>query len=72
MSDTTATELGSYCVRRGKNGKAGIFLRAYNVRLATFETGSEQLQELLENMLDLEARPRHYGAAGFTKKKKKL
>ena len=43
-----ATELGQYEVRKGKNGERGIFLRKYNIRLATFHENSEELADLLD------------------------
>ena len=49
--------LGDYCVRFSgnrprKDGKWGIYLRAYNVRLATFSDNSDHLREALAKMFD--------------------
>ena len=49
--------LGDYCVRFSgnkprKDGKWGIYLRAYNVRLATFSDNSDHLQKALTKMFD--------------------
>jgi hypothetical protein len=45
-------DLGSFVVRTGKDGKRGIYLRAYNVRMATFNDGAEQLADHLEFLCD--------------------
>ena len=49
--------LGDYCVRFSgnkprKDGKWGIYLRAYNVRLATFADNSDHLRDALARMFD--------------------
>ena len=49
--------LGDYCVRFSKNksredGEWGIYLRKYNVRLATFVDNSDHLREALAKMFD--------------------
>jgi hypothetical protein len=60
MAKKELFEPGKYIVRAGsKDGKRGIYLRAYNVRAATFNEGFDDLADYLENHFDLEARPRH-------------
>lgn len=49
--------LGDYCVRFSKKGRGdlgtwGIYLRAYNVRLATFSDNSAHMREALAKMFD--------------------
>lgn len=45
------SELADYCVRQGGNGQTwGIYLRAYNVRVATLAPGSDSLREALDKM----------------------
>ena len=49
--------LADYCVRfskkgRGDSGTWGIYLRAYNVRLATFADNSDHLRDALARMFD--------------------
>jgi hypothetical protein len=43
----TFAGLGLYEVRQGRDGKTGIYLRNYNVRLAIFNTNSNHLQNAL-------------------------
>jgi hypothetical protein len=48
--------LGDYAIRFSKKGREsgewGIYLRAYNVRLATFVDNSDHLREALVKMFD--------------------
>lgn len=44
--------LATYQVRRGTDGKVGIYLRDYNVRCATFNDNTHQLQSLLRKLFD--------------------
>ena len=49
--------LGDYCVRFSKNrsrkdGEWGIYLRAFNVRVATFADNSDHLREALAKIFD--------------------
>ncbi len=46
------TKLYAYQVRTGTDGKAGIYVRGYNVRLAVFNQNSEQLQQALAKVFD--------------------
>jgi hypothetical protein len=48
-------QLADYEVRSGRDGKMGIYLRAYNVRLATFAANSSALQTALMVVLDVAA-----------------
>lgn len=50
---TAAESLGDYTVRTGTDGKTGIYLRAYNVRIATFNAGTEGCQRALQRVFDL-------------------
>lgn len=38
-------------IRTGGDGKQGIYLRAYNVRLATFNANTRSLQKLLADLI---------------------
>jgi hypothetical protein len=44
--------MGQYVVRKGKNGEPGIFLKNYNVRLATFEKTTDVDQGIIGRMLE--------------------
>lgn len=46
-----------YEVRRGDDGKMGIYLRAYNVRLAVFNVNSAKLQKTLTSFFT-ESKPK--------------
>lgn len=45
-------DFSAYHIKRGRDGKVGIYLRAYNVRLATFNAGTRALQEQLRKLFD--------------------
>lgn len=45
-----------YEVRHGTDGKVGIYLRAYNVRLATFNANTTSLQLRLGKLFDRAAK----------------
>lgn len=47
-----AGDLCAYDVRRGGDGKMGIYLRGYNVRLAIFNANSASLQTALLIVFD--------------------
>lgn len=49
---TKVGDLAGYCVRTGSNGEWGIFMRAYNVRLATFSPNSGHLRRALTRLLN--------------------
>jgi hypothetical protein len=52
MRKEKSNDLASYDVRVGRDGKVGIYLRDYNVRLATFAVNSHALRELLKKTFD--------------------
>lgn len=52
MKHERSNELETYTVRRGTDGKMGIYLRAYNVRCATFNANTETLQRTLGKLFD--------------------
>jgi hypothetical protein len=41
-----------YCIRAGGDGKIGIYLRDYNVRLATFNANTNALQMRLAKLFE--------------------
>lgn len=41
-----------YCIRVGDDGKPGIYLREFNVRLATFNANTQALQTRLSKLFD--------------------
>lgn len=43
-------DFSKYEIRTGSDGKRGIYLKAYNVRMATFNANTAQLQEALEDI----------------------
>jgi len=45
-------ELSRYTVRKGSDGNYGIYLRTYNVRLATFSANTAELQRTLQKIFD--------------------
>lgn len=47
-----------YCVREGGDGKVGIYLREFNVRLATFNANTAALQLRLKKLFDKAATPK--------------
>lgn len=47
-----------YEIRTGKDGKPGIYLRDYNVRLATFNCNTHALQVKLDLLFNRAARIR--------------
>lgn len=49
---TARPDFGPYCIRKGKDGKTGIYLRSFNVRLATFNANTKGLQIALEILFD--------------------
>lgn len=51
------SKLADYEIRTGADGKIGIYLRAYNVRMATFNSNSRTLQALLSQLFHRAARP---------------
>lgn len=44
--------LADYCVREGTDGKVGIYLRDFNVRVATLSSNSHPLQQVLTRTFD--------------------
>lgn len=48
----TKANLNDYEVREGKDGKTGIYLRHYNVRLAVFNANSHCLITALQEVFD--------------------
>lgn len=50
------TELAKYEIRSGPDGTRGIYLRAYNVRLAKFNANSTTLQRALASVFEQAAR----------------
>jgi hypothetical protein len=55
VAAATAESLGSYTIRAGTDGKIGIYLRDYNVRLATFNSNTDHCQRALQRVFDLVA-----------------
>lgn len=45
-------DASEYEIRTGSDGITGIYLRRYNVRVATFSAGSDHLQRCLMNFFD--------------------
>lgn len=43
--------LADYEIRRGSDGKMGIYTRSFNVRCATFSANSHQLRQLLDAVI---------------------
>jgi hypothetical protein len=48
-------DVSDYEVREGRDGKMGIYLRRYNIRIATFAADSAPLDELLGKLFDAAA-----------------
>lgn len=53
----TSAWFEDYCIRAGGDGKIGIYLRDYNVRLATFNANTNALQVRLAKLFDSAAEP---------------
>lgn len=52
LSEPTLEWFKDYCIRDGGDGKPGIYLREYNVRLATFNANTAALQTRLKLLFD--------------------
>lgn len=53
---TLAERLSDYCVRQGTDEQWGIYLREYNVRVATFSRNSHPIREVLTRAFNAAAK----------------